>query len=85
MKKTPDDRIYLFRFGRKIYSKNLKFCIAAVFVVCQRDNHILEYGKKDDEREARRAETISRQTVKPLVLQRMSPPPRQEKKNANCF
>jgi len=27
---------------RKIYAKNLKFCIAAVFVVCQRDNHILE-------------------------------------------
>ena len=26
--------------GGKIYAKNLKFCIAAVFVVCQRDNHI---------------------------------------------
>ena len=25
--------------GGKIYAKNLKFCIAAVFVVCQRDNH----------------------------------------------
>ena len=28
--------------GGKISAKNLKFCIAAVFVVCQRDNHILE-------------------------------------------
>ena len=28
--------------NKKIYAKNLKFCIAAVFVVCQRDNHILE-------------------------------------------
>ena len=27
--------------GEKIYAKKLKFCIAAVFVVCQRDNHIL--------------------------------------------
>ena len=27
----------------KIYAKNLKFCIAAVFVVCQRDNHIKKY------------------------------------------
>ena len=26
--------------GGKIYAKNPKFCIAAVFVVCQRDNHI---------------------------------------------
>ena len=25
--------------GGKIYAKNLKFCIATVFVVCQRDNH----------------------------------------------
>ncbi|EGC01362.1 hypothetical protein CUS_7588 [Ruminococcus albus 8] len=30
--------------NKKIYAKNLKFCIAAVFVVCQRDNHILNYG-----------------------------------------
>ncbi|EGC03425.1 hypothetical protein CUS_6607 [Ruminococcus albus 8] len=28
--------------GGKIYAKNLKFCIAAVFVVCQRDNHNYE-------------------------------------------
>ena len=41
---------YLFRtptknmVNRMIYAKNLKFCIAAVFVVCQRDNHILNYG-----------------------------------------
>jgi len=27
--------------GGKIYVKNLKFCLAAVFVVCQRDNHIM--------------------------------------------
>ena len=27
----------------KIYAKNLKFCIAAVFVVCQRENHIKHY------------------------------------------
>ncbi|EGC01095.1 hypothetical protein CUS_5389 [Ruminococcus albus 8] len=26
--------------GGKIYAKNPKFCIAAVFVVCQRENHI---------------------------------------------
>ena len=27
--------------GGKIYAKNIKFCIAAVFVVCQGDNHII--------------------------------------------
>ncbi len=26
--------------GEKIYAKNLKFCIAAGFVVCQLDNHV---------------------------------------------
>ena len=29
--------------GGKIYAKNLKFCIAAVFVVYQCDNHIYIY------------------------------------------
>jgi len=29
------------RIIERPYAKNLKFCIAAVFVVCQLDNHIV--------------------------------------------
>ncbi len=29
--------------NKKIYAKDLKFCIAAVFVVCQRDNHKTDF------------------------------------------
>ena len=39
--------IIILRRG-KIYAKNLNFCIAAVFVVCQRDNHIAKYTNFPD-------------------------------------
>ena len=29
--------------NKRIYAKNLKFCIAAVFVVCQRDDHKTDF------------------------------------------
>ncbi len=41
---TPAENAVNKRIIERPYASRLKFCIAAVFVVCQRDNHVIYYS-----------------------------------------